>query len=620
MAIVFSCVQCSQELQTVNEHAGRKVSCRHCRAVNTVPAAPVEPSLDLTDETSHRRASPPPLPLPSREESRPGEMLDERERRDRKRDRSRRERDDRDRRDPPRTGGSAFGLMVIGGIVVGLVVLAIGGGIGFAMLYSRARPIHLDPNGNKFGHEPINPVTTLPIQDVELVNGKADIEVNFNNQKPPASQVWCRPHRVTLQAGKIYWIRTTSTGRVMVNKPELEVVGPGEKMAPVSVVNLRQNSDQQVLVVRNTAEYQVIVIHRFNDPVPIRLVIQEMDGSEPLPPELRFRSKNVDLPSITEHAGANGDLWGASGAFSSDSRTLLVSQWNGVTRCWVDGKLKGSFGNPGNVVAKVLLQLSFDHKGRVYAQQVINDITQPHSHTQPVGDIHVWDSLVPREQGVPLPPPSRTLPLKGVVASMIASPDGKFVYFLDTHNRKVGRIHADDGKIDRELDTISAGPVAMCMTADGKRLYCCSTSGKIDVIDTATFKLLASVKHDATSPISIAATNSGVVYLVSRRDEATRLGVVHMMDLQQGLPDSVKAISFSRAYDPKDVLVLPDQRGVLVVDIQLAMYSIPKRPTLDAVEHKNIKMLHHAPHRANAISPDGRTAFISGTRLLSIGR
>ena len=39
---------------------------------------------------------------------------------------------------------------------------------------------------------------------------------------------------------------------------------------------------------------------------------------------------------------------------------------------------------------------------------------------------------------------------------LYVSPDGRYLYFLDTHNRKVGRVGLERG-VDRETDKIESG-------------------------------------------------------------------------------------------------------------------------------------------------------------------
>src|SRR5205823_1179041 len=135
--------------------------------------------------------------------------------------------------------------------------------------------------------------------------------------------------------------------------------------------------------------------------------------------------------------------------------------------------------------------------------------------------------------------PTKTLPLKGVVRKFLNAPDGSWLYYLDVHNRKLGRINPDKAAVDKEIEDISPGTKSFCVTADGKRLYCCSDSNRIDVIDAKTFQVEKSVKLNRGQPTDIAATNSGVVYLVGAKLEDGPLGGGNIMavDLSGPLPE-----------------------------------------------------------------------------------
>src|SRR5262249_5509849 len=102
---------------------------------------------------------------------------------------------------------------------------------------------------------------------------------------------------------------------------------------------------------------------------------------------------------------------------------------------------------------------------------------------RPAGDLLVWESLTPNGKNDPLPAPSKTLRLGGIVSRMINSHDGRWLYFLDVHNRKLCRIDSETAQIDREITSLTAGVTAFCLTPDGKRIYCSSEAGLLDVLD-----------------------------------------------------------------------------------------------------------------------------------------
>ena len=258
-----------------------------------------------------------------------------------------------------------------------------------------------------------------------------------------------------------------------------------------------------------------------------------MDGSEPLPVALRIDC-GEKMPPISEVRKL--DEWIVSAAFSPDGKRFYVS---GRTTPWDTGptrrKAPSAYRVGSDIKGKgVLCGLGVDHKGRVYAQRApANDSLSP--ERRPAGDILVWDSLAPKGDAGELPAQDRKLELNGVVRKMIASSDGKYLYFLDPQNRRVGRINAEKGKIDKLQEDLSADAVSMCLTADGKRIYCLSARKKIDVVDAATFRLLATLSFDKGVPQDIAATNAGLV-LVAGPDLGDG-NASFLLDLTKGLTE-----------------------------------------------------------------------------------
>ena len=665
MAIVFSCVECNQELQTVNEHAGRKVHCRHCRAVNTVPRAPVAPSLDLNEESSPRRASapPPPLPLPSREAPRPSEVLDQMERRDRKRDRSRRGRETQDNRDKADNRWTLGGIVLaMGGGLLGLILCV---GIGFAILSTtsapppvaknRPRPMPLqepeppqDPQPAEFPKPPEepNPAPRPPVENkisvvfltpmnLILTDGKSNVEIDFENRVPEPNQSICRPYRIKLKPGSLYWIGTEEKGISHNDCPSLTIEGAEGKITPLNPSDSTIPATEQVFEARAPGLYTITVKRTARHVAAPRLVVRELTATEQLPLNLRLPVAKVDLPTLVLQKQMKIGLRTAAAAFSPDSKSLLISELDGTMSQWDEGVLKGATAKSSLLKRegiRIHLGLTIDFKGRVYAQECTSRNIASLSLgaaglKRSPGDIQIWDSLTISREKPQIPAPTRTLPLKGIIVRMISSPDGKFVYFLDKHNGKVGRIDAETGKIDREVKGLPVNMVTMCLTADGKRLYCCSADSRIEVIDTVAFRLLGRVKHDQGVPLDIAATNSGLLYMIAMSKPTATIPVgvsterVCVVDLRNGLPAQTKAILVSSEMGPQSLSILPDQRSVLLKSrSRLLLLSIPARPNIETTQEKVFTPNAHFPSAGIVLSPDGRTAFVNGVGLYSIGR
>src|SRR5262249_16762557 len=130
-----------------------------------------------------------------------------------------------------------------------------------------------------------------------------------------------------------------------------------------------------------------------------------------------------------------------------------------------------------------------------------------------VGPIEIYENLAPKGDAGELPAP-RLIDLRGIVQRMIASHDGRWVYFLDRQNRKLGRIDTTTGTVDKTIDGLTPTARAFCVTPDGNTIYSCAEAGRIDIIDAAAFKLDKTVKVATGAPLDIAATDRGLVYLL----------------------------------------------------------------------------------------------------------
>ncbi len=161
------------------------------------------------------------------------------------------------------------------------------------------------------------------------------------------------------------------------------------------------------------------------------------------------------------------------------------------------------------------------------------------------------------------------------------------------------------------------------MTADGKKIYCCSDSNRVDVIDAEAFKLERSVKLDRGQPTDIAATNGGLVYLVGTKiDEGPGAsGNIMVVDLTRGAADSAPVIVLNQWILYKSVRVLPDQRAVLFGgDRRIATYSIPSRPAVFSPVAKETGVGDFFTPNEIEVSPDSRTVIHDISAIFSVSR
>jgi hypothetical protein len=142
------------------------------------------------------------------------------------------------------------------------------------------------------------------------------------------------------------------------------------------------------------------------------------------------------------------------------------------------------------------------------------------------------------------------------------------------------------------------------------------------VIDAEAFKLLRSVKLDRGQPTDIAASNSGLVYMVGARvDSGPGNSNTMVVDLTHGTPESAQVTPVSQWLIFRSVQVLPDQRAVLFGgEGRIFMYSMPSRPAQFSPVAKEYGITDHNTPNQIAVSPDSRTVLHDKGTILSISR
>jgi hypothetical protein len=270
-----------------------------------------------------------------------------------------------------------------------------------------------------------------------------------------------------------------------------------------------------------------------------------------------------------------------------------------------------------------LFALCVDNRGRLYAQ---SEFTRPERRN--LGDIEVYEKLNPANDTGVLPGADKLIPLNGIVKRMLHSTDGRWVYALDTHNRKLVRIDTQKGAIDKEVKDISTSTRSFCLTPDGKKIYCCSETNRIDIIDPGEFKLIRSVSLDRSQPVDIGATNEGIVFLAGSptTEPFDSRGNAYVVDLTGKPAERAVAIPFDMrvgngTVGSSFVCMLPDQRGVFIAgDRAVVAVNIPARPALFQLQvRERFREQYFTPGQI-VLSPDGRTLLYDTGAILSVSR
>jgi hypothetical protein len=191
-------------------------------------------------------------------------------------------------------------------------------------------------------------------------------------------------------------------------------------------------------------------------------------------------------------------------------------------------------------------------------------IQSPHSNhnTLGTGDIHVYN-VQPILEGTAEPgkklEPTAIIKLDATVASLLLSPDGKWLYYLnvkDPKNIQAGRI---DTATREKSPTISLAERTekMVLSRDGKMLYSASRTGKenegrIYAIDPAAWKITKDFIAEL-DPGDFDATDSGLLFVVNASGGWTNL---HVVDVPRGLV----AARWRIVVDGQRIQFSPDQK------------------------------------------------------------
>ncbi len=343
------------------------------------------------------------------------------------------------------------------------------------------------------------------------------------------------------------------------------------------------------------------------------LHLRVCDENHPLPEHLKTATPS-NLPRLEVAHRFKGKLL-VGAAFAPDGTTCWLSNHDLTLDRWQIGK-----GRTGSYkLTKRLYALAVDRKGRLYAQPGLAERTPPALARRTVGDVEVYENLAPQGDADELPPPARTILLRGLVGRLLTSPDGRWVYFLDVLNGKVGRIDTDAGTVDHVVDDIAPGTLAFCRSPDGRRLYTCSAAGRIDVIDTVGFTLERSVTLRRGKPFEIAANDKGVVFLLGQ--DLPGKGNCAVVRIAADGPDKVGAIAVPCEHYGQFLQMAPQQDAVFIAgDRKIQRMHRARAPALEQMRGHAEFVSKIATPGWMRLSPDGRLMLHDSGALLAVKR
>jgi WD40 repeat protein len=260
-----------------------------------------------------------------------------------------------------------------------------------------------------------------------------------------------------------------------------------------------------------------------------------------------------------------------------------------------------------------------DKRGILYAvaEQTVQPGLQPWLNLG-IADLHLYDTKAIADKAGPLTP-SKVIPLGGIVYHLYVSPDDNWLYYLDSHNRKIGRLDLKTATLDKENDQLEAGTNAMCMAPDGKKLYTCSTTNVVQVLDAASLRIEKTFKISSVKPIGIQATDNGYVFLNSDRLQQTN---IFLVDTTKDPKAPVEAIAWTDVYYTYSIRLAPDQKRVYHYSPpNIWSYHIGDRPTFyKGQQAGSISLAGVNARGLMEISRDGTVMLCDRGVVLSLGR
>jgi hypothetical protein len=483
-------------------------------------------------------------------------------------------------------------------------------------------PPGFPPINNDLGKPPPPPANPDPPVAVKF-DGKGVFETKIaldpNDADPlnPANRV-CRRFEFTAKADKAYVVDMPGENSFSVRveppggAPPIEPRGNNPFGGPAP-------GNQVAFLADKAGRYVVFVTgfkHETNRAFPLR--IREWDETEPLPEHLKFPTPPGAVPRVEVAQNVKDKLF-MGGAFSPDNKFFWTSNHEMTLTLWEHPVIekKGEYKLP----KKRLYALAVDGKGRLYAQPgpASNDTRWGQ---RVVADIEVYENLHPKGDADQMPPPTRVIQVRGIIDRMISSRDGRWVYFLDKHNRKLCRIDTETGAVDKTVENISTSTVSFCLTPNGKKIYCCSTTNRIDVIDAEKFQHERAVPLTKGQPHDIAATDKGLVFLAGANVGAFPLGGnLMLVDLGGKVPDKATPMPIKGGGGRRFLQLASDQTAVFASgDRNISVVTVPARPALFDMAAQNYHTRDFYGNDWFLLSPDGRTILYENGTILSVSR
>ena len=164
---------------------------------------------------------------------------------------------------------------------------------------------------------------------VAFTDGKFETTVTFNAEQQPGQQRLAKEYQFTTKADTAYSIVAPPTTRA-----DVRVTGPD------GAIGRRDDrfggGSKQIAFLAAKAGIHSVFVECFHfDAQPFTLTIKELDGSEPLPNNLKLVSENKDVPTLAKAIKLNVyDKQFTSAAFSPDNKFFWIAHADSTLSRW----------------------------------------------------------------------------------------------------------------------------------------------------------------------------------------------------------------------------------------------------------------------------------------------
>lgn len=620
----IECPQCRKELRIPESALGKSVKCPSCQAVFTAQAR---------QEAIQARSAPP--PPTDRDRSSVEQRREHDESDDRERDRARVGRD----RGRPRSSAAPW---IVAAVIGGLLLVVLVGVIVVALLPSA------DPRQG-FGKTDVPVVHKKDFRE-DKKEWKEPFDNNVNVKRPPCGDALAR--KIVLNRGssltpgrleptdpldrgpiplpaKIYLVALAAEQAYFVElkRQPNAIFTPHLRVEELDGRRVSQEpgkempTHQQLFIAPKSATYRLVVTSpggAQGDRCAYVLSVKQLDEGDTLPPGMMLPQTPVAPQSLVLKKKLEPFL-GAAIAHDSKSAYIAFPKGKLQRLACPSFEVEQTFELP-----KQSYQMVVDRQGKLYAMVQRVEEENPPLPWLGLGpaDLYIYDMKAAGEGALQ---PAKVLPLDGIVMHMMISPDDNWLYYLDKHNNKVGRVDITKQRIDTVSNRIAPGTNSLCLTPDGKALFSCSNANVVQRLNPRTLAVERTINIDKGKPTGIQATDRGHVFLNS--GEGAWTNIWYLNATRDYGTATAAVLPWAGVYQTSHIRLAPDQKRLYTSCFNLApgsisSFAISARPGLLLGQRCGDTQLDpnfSAPGRME-ISPDGTFLFCDRGAILSLGR